>query len=71
MYLIVDTVTGKQYVGSAYGDGGLLARWRTYIDTYHGGNKLLVAELKADPATYSRFQFSVLQILPRSTQPRR
>ncbi len=69
VYLIVDTLTGKQYVGSAYGDVGLLARWKTYIDTFHGGNKLLVAELKADPATYSRFQFSVLQILPRSTTP--
>lgn len=26
-------------------------------------------QLMADPATYSRFQFSVLQILPRSTTP--
>lgn len=69
VYLIVDTASGKQYVGSAYGDGGLLGRWRTYIDTFHGGNKMLVAELKADPVTFSRFQFSVLQILPKSTTP--
>lgn len=69
VYLIVDTHTGKQYVGSAYGDGGLLGRWKTYVDTFHGGNKMLVAELDADPTTYSRFQFSVLQILPRSTTP--
>lgn len=69
VYLIVDTATGKQYVGSAYGDGGLLGRWSTYVTTLHGGNKLLVAELKADPVTYSRFQFSVLQILPRSATP--
>lgn len=39
----------------------------TYVDTYHGGNKLLIQELAADPSTYSRFQSSVLQILPRST----
>lgn len=69
VYLIVDTHTGKQYVGSAYGDGGLLGRWKNYVDTFHGGNKMLVAELDADPTTYSRFQFSVLQILPRSTTP--
>lgn len=67
IYLIVDTATGRQYVGSANGEAGLLGRWKAYVDTFHGGNKLLVAELAADPSTYSRFQFSVLQILPRST----
>lgn len=67
IYLIVDTKTGRQYVGSAYGVGGLLGRWRAYVDTYHGGNQLMVAELHADPATYERLQFAVLQILPKST----
>lgn len=70
VYLIVDTQTGKQYVGSAYGDGGLLGRWRVYVDSYHGYNIRMVAELEADPVTYQRFQFSVLQILPRSVTPR-
>jgi hypothetical protein len=69
VYLIVDTETGKQYVGSAYGDGGLLGRWRVYVDSYHGYNIRMVAELEADPATYQRFQFAVLQILPRSVTP--
>lgn len=46
-----------------------MGRWKTYIDTYHGGNKLLVAELAADPLTYSRFKISVLQILPKSATP--
>lgn len=70
VYLIVDTATGKQYVGSAHGDdGGLPGRWRRYIDTCHGGNKMLVADLKADAVTYSRFQVSVLQILPKSATP--
>lgn len=69
VYLIVDTLTGRQYVGSAYGDGGLLQRWKAYVDTYHGGNKLLVAELQADPETYARFQFSILQILPKTATP--
>jgi hypothetical protein len=46
-----------------------LGRWAAYVDTFHGGNKLLVAELNADPDTYSRFQFAVLQILPRNVRP--
>lgn len=41
VYLIVDTKTGKKYVGSAYGDNMLLGRWRNYIANGHGGNKLL------------------------------
>lgn len=30
VYLVLDTSTGQQYVGSAYGAGGLLGRWRAY-----------------------------------------
>lgn len=66
VYLIVDTITGLQYVGSAYGDEGLLGRWKTYIDTKHGGNKVLIALMQEDPERYKRFTFSILQTLPRS-----
>lgn len=66
VYLIVDRRTGKQYVGSAYGERGLLGRWHTYADTIHGGNKLLVEELRINPAGHRNLQFSVLQILPRT-----
>ena len=69
IYLIADIKTGKQYVGSAYGDGGLLGRWRVYVETFHGHNKLMVSELEADPSTFSRFQFSILQVLPRTATP--
>lgn len=42
VYLITDKSSGKQYVGSAYGDNGmLLQRWTNYVDNGHGGNKLL------------------------------
>lgn len=41
VYLILDTKNGQQYVGSAYGDGGLLERWKCYADTFHGNNKLM------------------------------
>ncbi len=66
VYLIVDTVSGKQYVGSAYGHGGLLGRWSEYVATSHGGNKRLIEELLVDPVAVKRYQYSVLQILPRT-----
>ena len=31
VYLITDRMTGKLYVGSAYGANGILGRWETYI----------------------------------------
>ena len=31
VYVISDKETGKLYVGSAYGDDGILGRWRTYV----------------------------------------
>jgi hypothetical protein len=66
IYLIVDTVTGKQYVGSAYGQDGLLGRWSEYVATFHGGNKRLIEELLVDPATVRNFQYSVLRVLPKT-----
>ena len=66
IYLITDQNTGKQYVGSAYGSGGLLERWRCYVDTKHGGNKGLKEAINANPSQYTSFQFSILQILPKS-----
>lgn len=69
IYLIANVLTGKQYVGSAQGVGGLLGRWTDYVLTFHGGNKRLVAEIEADPSSFQNFQFSVLQILPRTATP--
>ena len=66
VYLIVDKCNGKKYVGSAYGEDGLLQRWTDYIHTHHGGNKKMIELLKAYPERYHRFQFSVLQILPKT-----
>lgn len=67
IYLITDTETGRQYVGSAYGDGGLLARWRCYVDTLHGGNKLIKEVLCSHPDRYQYFQFSILLVLSKTT----
>lgn len=66
VYLIVDTETGKQYVGSAYGENGLLGRWSKYIQTRHGNNKEMKQVICKYPERYHAFQFSVLQILPKT-----
>ena len=66
IYLITDTDNGKQYVGSAYGNGGLLSRWNCYIDTIHGGNKKMIDIIDLEPERYKYFQFSILQIIPKT-----
>ncbi len=38
IYVIVDQSSGQQYVGSAYGSENILARWRQYASSGHGGN---------------------------------
>lgn len=66
IYLIVDTINGNQYIGSAYGIRGLLGRWETYIKTKHGDDKKIIKLLQECPYRYEDFQFSVLQILPKN-----
>ncbi len=66
VYLITNTATGHQYVGSAYGGSGLLGRWRAYVETRHGGNALMMSELKASPQSFEDFQFSVLRVLEKA-----
>ncbi len=66
IYLIVDSTSGKQYVGSAYGAGGLLERWRCYVETGHGGNEGIKEILFNNYSGKENFQFSILQILPKT-----
>lgn len=69
VYLIVDRENGRQYVGSAYGRGGLLGRWTCYVKSLHGGNKLMKELLCDYPDRYTHFQFSILQLLPKTATP--
>ena len=39
VYLISDKNTGKQYVGSAYGEDGILGRWRVYLKSGYDKNE--------------------------------
>jgi hypothetical protein len=66
IYLITDVKTGMRYVGSAYGDEGIWARWNCYFNTGgHGNNKLLKQLLmsKVNSVEYARrnFKFCVLE----------
>ena len=70
VYLILDTMTGRQYVGSAYGDGGILSRWSQYARTGHGGNAQLKSLLSERPNARRDLQFSVLQTLSSSLTAR-
>ncbi len=61
IYLIKDKISGKLYVGSAYGAQGIYGRWSSYAKNGHGGN----IELQGlDP---TNFQFSILEIVPATT----
>jgi len=63
VYLVSDTRTGKLYVGSASGEGGLWQRWSAYAATGHGGNVELKRLLALEgPGRASHFRFSVLEI---------
>lgn len=66
VYLITDTnpESGKQYVGSATGENGmLLKRWSDYVSNGHGGNKLLKAVVDEHGKEYVEqyFQYSILE----------
>lgn len=65
IYLISDTLSGKMYVGSAYGEEMILNRWKTYVKTGHGHNK----ELKSLDFDYiqTNFRYSILDIFKSTT----
>lgn len=63
VYLIMDGETGKGYVGSAYGEGGIWRRWCRYADKGHGDNAELIALLGEKGISYAEhFQYAVLEI---------
>lgn len=64
VYLLTDNKTGKQYVGSATAqDGMLLQRWTSYIMDGHGGNTGLIEVVKTKGLDYIKenFQYSILE----------
>jgi hypothetical protein len=66
IYLITDTVTGRRYVGSAYGEDGIWSRWCSYAATGHGGNVEL-RKLATEPSLAhirQAFRFALLEHRP-------
>ena len=68
VYLILNEVTGDQYVGSAYGLDGVWGRWQQYAGNGHGNNKLLKKLVKDCDAYPAAFRYSLLQVLPKTTK---
>lgn len=63
VYAILHRQSGKLYVGSAYGKGGIWGRWETYARSPSGGNLLLKKLLQKNPDGYKTFQFAILRVL--------
>lgn len=63
IYCLTDKNTGKLYIGSASGEGGVAQRWGNYLETKHGGNKKLVAlyEEKGDKYFEENFTFTIIE----------
>lgn len=69
IYMILDKLTGHQYIGSAYGGEGIWQRWENYSKTKHGGNQELIKLCDSDNDYHKNFQFTVLQSLPSNLSP--
>ena len=63
VYCLTDEKTGKLYIGSAYGEGGVAQRWGNYLNSKHGGNVKLCALYKEKGDTYfeNNFTFTLLE----------
>ena len=70
VYLVLDPIDNKQYIGSAYGSDGIWGRWKTYANTEGkggsdegGANKKLASHLNAHKGRYLELQYSLLAVL--------
>ena len=66
VYVILDSSTGNQYVGSASGGKGIWSRWEGYVRTGHNGNKGLKALAKENPDFANTFTYSLHHVFPKT-----
>jgi len=66
VYVIFDSSTGNQYVGSASGGNGIWSRWEGYVRTGHNGNKGLKALAKDNPDFANTFTYSLHHVFPKT-----
>jgi len=59
IYVVFDKLTGKKYVGSAYGDHGIWSRWSIYIETGHGWNDELTKIINNEGIDYAYKNFKI------------
>lgn len=66
VYLITDTSTHTRYVGSACGELGVWGRWRSYVETGHGGNVALASVVARKGLGHCRahLRFTLLEHRP-------
>jgi len=69
VYVIADRATGRQYVGSAYGENGIWSRWAQYMTTGHGWNRDLVGLATDDILSYAQkhFRMTLIECWPFQT----
>ena len=66
VYVIFDSSTGNQYVGSASGGKGIWSRWEGYVKTGHNDNKGLKALAKNNPDFANTFSYSLHHVFPKT-----
>lgn len=59
IYLIL--CQGKQYIGSATGEGGIWGRWQDYVNDPTGGNRGIAQHLDQHPGAERDFKFSIIE----------
>jgi Fe2+ or Zn2+ uptake regulation protein len=52
-----------------YNTDGIYGRWKCYVDTHHGGDVGIIAELISRPNAYEKFVFTILRVLPKIITP--
>ena len=62
MLLLVKT--DSQYIGSAYGIGGVWQRGKEYASSIHGNNMRLKELCETDSNYKKNFQYTILESLP-------
>lgn len=71
VYCLTDQNTGKLYIGSATGEGGVAQRWGNYLDSKHGGNKKLLALYREKGGAYfeAHFTYTLIEYFGLSYDP--
>ena len=72
VYVILDTKSGKKYVGSAYAEKGaspgIWGRWSGYAKTGHNNNKALLELTDLDSTHSDHFMYSIHHAFPKGSK---